>query len=296
VRVTLQRDEAEELVKATTDCVSKGFLLAGVLAGDLGWKHAVIAILDLALAWRMALPLRDLKPQLQMARAALGGDIPHIGVLSHSAACLLAADYAWHVLDVVSQVLGQRVKDIPKSDDIRARYGELKKIWKEFPPLELATKTKMEIEIARELGWLASGMTAPRVTKPKHSTQKNEAREKIIGALNKYHQYENGWPLNNEPIGNNVLAREATVAKSTASAFILKEFGGRTSYEAACRNKGPLAKKLQALNGEECSGLEHFGDSLPEEDEIGLEDTPRDGPPRLHRPRRGSRQGQADDD
>lgn len=94
-----------------------------------------------------------------------------------------------------------------------------------------------------------------RPVKKKQSTAKGDAREKIIGALNKHHKYAEGSCLNLEPIGNNELARLAVVSESTASAFFKNEFnrgerGGFAKYRVICRDAGRLADSLKALNGE----------------------------------------------
>src|SRR5262249_18636328 len=44
---------------------------------------------------------------------------------------------------------------------------------------------------------------------PKRSTDKGEARDKIVAALTKHHKYNNGSVENREPIGCNELARQA---------------------------------------------------------------------------------------
>jgi len=94
------------------------------------------------------------------------------------------------------------------------------------------------------------GAADPGTTKkPKKSTQRGEARRKIIAALSKHHQYADGGCLNCEPIGNNELARQAEVAESTASAFFEKQFQGHDQYRVLCRKQGDLAAALKLLNG-----------------------------------------------
>jgi hypothetical protein len=85
---------------------------------------------------------------------------------------------------------------------------------------------------------------------PKRSTARGEARVKLISALTEHHKYAFGGCLNLEAIGINKLAREATVALSTAWAFFNKEFGGHLKYRSVCRDAGRLADSLKALNGE----------------------------------------------
>jgi hypothetical protein len=86
--------------------------------------------------------------------------------------------------------------------------------------------------------------------KPKKSSERGEARRKIIAALNKHHQYDDGSCLSYAPISNNELARQADVAPSTASAFFMGQFQGHDKYRALCRKKGDLATALKLLNGE----------------------------------------------
>jgi hypothetical protein len=86
--------------------------------------------------------------------------------------------------------------------------------------------------------------------KRKRSTERGEARIKIIAALTKHHSYADGSCLNQDPIGNNELARMAGVAESTASSFFTKEFKGRSQYQAACRDVSLLVAMLKVLNSE----------------------------------------------
>lgn len=87
-------------------------------------------------------------------------------------------------------------------------------------------------------------------TKTKRSTERGEARAKLIAALTKHHQYADGVCLNQEPTGNNELARLAHVAKRTASAFFDKEFHGHSQYKILCRDRQRLVAALKLLNGE----------------------------------------------
>jgi hypothetical protein len=86
----------------------------------------------------------------------------------------------------------------------------------------------------------------------KRSTQKGEARTKLIAALNLHHDYANGGCLNQEPIGNNRLARLANVDISTASDFFKRVFGGYKMYRVCCREVRALRDKLRGLNEEFC--------------------------------------------
>jgi hypothetical protein len=89
---------------------------------------------------------------------------------------------------------------------------------------------------------------APRA--PKRSTQKGEARVKLVSALTKHHRYADGSALNLEPIGNNELARQAGVSESSASAFFDDKFKGYTKYKTVCRDSGLLVAALKLLNDE----------------------------------------------
>lgn len=106
--------------------------------------------------------------------------------------------------------------------------------------------------------------------KPKRSTQKGEAKAKLIAALTLHHQYEEGSCLNQEPIGCNELASKAQVANSTASAFFAKNFGGHDKYRRMCSNLKKLIPSLKLLNGEYppsiLYGRSPLGEGVREED------------------------------
>jgi len=106
--------------------------------------------------------------------------------------------------------------------------------------------------------------TAP-AKKPKRSTVPGEAREKIIAALTKHHEYADGGCLNPEPIGNNELARQVDVSVSTASKFFKEEFEGHTKYRALCGDATRLVAALKLLNQEFSPHL-LFGSKPPGED------------------------------
>jgi len=84
----------------------------------------------------------------------------------------------------------------------------------------------------------------------KRSTEKGEAREKLIAALTSHHQYSNDSCLNQEPVGNNQLALMADVSPASASAFFKKQFGGHRNYRFICRNTTNLITALKMLNNE----------------------------------------------
>jgi hypothetical protein len=87
-------------------------------------------------------------------------------------------------------------------------------------------------------------------SQPKRSTERGEGRAKLTAALTKHHQYADGGCLNQEPIGNNELAKAAGVSTSTASAFFNDKFKGHKNYQALCRDVGKLAAALKLLNDE----------------------------------------------
>jgi hypothetical protein len=86
--------------------------------------------------------------------------------------------------------------------------------------------------------------------RPKRSTERGEGRAILIAALTKHHNYGDNSCLNQEPIGNNALARLAGVSASTASAFFNNEFEGHKKYKALCRDISNLTAALKLLNNE----------------------------------------------
>ena len=66
--------------------------------------------------------------------------------------------------------------------------------------------------------------------------------------MTKHHKYADGGWLNLKPIGNNELARQAEVAKRTASEFFKREFKGHSKYRALCNDTPRLVAALKALN------------------------------------------------
>jgi hypothetical protein len=92
--------------------------------------------------------------------------------------------------------------------------------------------------------------TASPTMRSKRSTKKGDAREKIIAALTKHHQYADGSCLIPEPIGNNELARLAGVSQSTAKSFFDDKFQGLDKYKVICRDAARLSFSLKLLNNE----------------------------------------------
>lgn len=95
-----------------------------------------------------------------------------------------------------------------------------------------------------------SSPSIERPAKAKRSTQNGDAKAKLIAALTMHHGYADGGCLNQEPIGNNALARLAGVRNSTASEFLKKHFEGLKQYQAACADKRKLLASLRLLNQE----------------------------------------------
>ncbi len=122
---------------------------------------------------------------------------------------------------------------------------------------------------------------AAKPLKPKRSTKKGEARDKLIAALLLHHKYDREGCLNWEPIGNNDLARAAgKVSPTSAKNFFDKYFGidaagdpakkakktnGHYQYRALClRNPIKVLNVLKALN-RDFAVDDLYGDSLPSE-------------------------------
>ena len=76
------------------------------------------------------------------------------------------------------------------------------------------------------------------------------SRQRGPAALTKHHQYADGGCLNQEPIGNNELAKAAGVSASTASAFFDEKFQGHANYKVMCRDVDKLTAALKLLNDE----------------------------------------------
>ncbi|NQU23108.1 MAG: hypothetical protein HQ567_17660 [Candidatus Nealsonbacteria bacterium] len=112
--------------------------------------------------------------------------------------------------------------------------------------------------------------TEQKPTRKKKSTNKGEARAKIISALTHHHQYKkDGSCLNDDPIGVKELARKAEVSPGSVTPFFDKEFaepgekGGHTKYKAVCRDITLLVASLKALNAD-FSPWQLYGGSPPD--------------------------------
>lgn len=109
-------------------------------------------------------------------------------------------------------------------------------------------------------------------TKPKRSTVKGEAREKVVAALTAHHKYADGGCLHWEPIGVNELARQSGVSSDSVNRFFNREFGSTTdakdgcsNYKVACRGQTKLLTVLRKLNGDLRLGPALFGRIPPTE-------------------------------
>ena len=102
---------------------------------------------------------------------------------------------------------------------------------------------------ANEIAFHARKNGKPR--RPKRSTQKGEARDKIISAFSLHHNYGFEGEIITHPIGSNELARNANVGTSTTSRFFEDIFGGYPGYRRICyRDPHKLQQTLERLNGE----------------------------------------------
>lgn len=99
----------------------------------------------------------------------------------------------------------------------------------------------------------------------KASTEKGEARAKIIGKLTEHHKYADGGCLNLEPIGSNELARDCHVSKAAVSEFFAVEFNHHAGYKLLCvKDAKTLAMRLSDLNGEQPTRELLYGSNPPQ--------------------------------
>lgn len=84
----------------------------------------------------------------------------------------------------------------------------------------------------------------------KKSTQKGEAKAKLLAGLLKYHNYSDGSCLVLEPVGNNELAKIAKVSTASASRFFEVTFGGYKQYAKRCQDIQLLVTHLRILSGD----------------------------------------------
>jgi hypothetical protein len=114
----------------------------------------------------------------------------------------------------------------------------------------------------------ASPETSPRKpaepNKPKASTERGDARKKIIPALTLHPQYRDGGCGNSAPIGVRALAKKADVSPDAVSAFFKKEFGSHAKYKAACYRDLPRVAMLLKMLNEDYIVHPLFGSAPPE--------------------------------
>jgi hypothetical protein len=165
-------------------------------------------------------------------------------------------------------LLAKQIRDMIRTTDVSTRQNLLGL----RPELyTLAKNGRKAVVNARRLAdpfvFVDEPAEPPRqISQRKRSTEPGEGRAKLVAALTKHHRYGNGGCLNQEPINNNELARQAGVDKATASVFFKKEFGSHAKYRSLCQHAGLLAPSLKLLNGEYTPG-ELFGGKLPGEDD-----------------------------
>lgn len=94
-------------------------------------------------------------------------------------------------------------------------------------------------------------MEVTKVTKKKRSTEKGEARTKIVAALTDHHKYKTDSCLNFNPIGVRDLAEKADVSPGSVSKFFKDEFRSHLLYQRACVSESSqLLNALRMLNGD----------------------------------------------
>jgi hypothetical protein len=184
------------------------------------------------------------------ARAEIEGNV--IGKLGR-----LLTEYRQRVLqDFVAR--GSSIDSPDTQGGVRrleARFEERKREAIDFVNrLVLEHNRKVSLEAEAQAGIGSDQSKSPKSARKKKSTQSDEAREKLIGLLSLHHQYEHGGCLKLEPIGNNELARQAKVDKSTASVFFNKAFnhgkqGGHAKYKVLCQYPDRLVRALKRLRG-----------------------------------------------
>ena len=103
--------------------------------------------------------------------------------------------------------------------------------------------------------------------KSKRSTEKGEARAKIISTWTLHHQYRDGGALNFEPIGVNELARQSDVSSGSVTTFFNEVFDGHAKYRSACHLKHPLLRALKEQNDDFSPEPQYDAALLDERDE-----------------------------
>ena len=114
-----------------------------------------------------------------------------------------------------------------------------------------------------EVATIATPATPPAAKKPKHSTERGEARIKIVAALTKHHKYADGGCQNFDPIGVRELEKYG-VGRDAATRFFKKHFGSHAKYKIACgRDHARIGAWLKLLN-EDYSTHPLFSSDPPE--------------------------------
>ena len=193
------------------------------------------------------------------------GDPPKIGDKIFPIACLsdlvvyLKSKSLTQHVTTDDPIWNLSICDIVEEDSKNAHgfYYPLPKtgddLWpfKDFRPKNVADG---ERRLSRIIAWLEKRVAerdegTPKPVKNKKSTQRGEARTKLIAALSYHHKYDNGWATVHDSIGSNELARAAEVSNSTTSDFFKKEFGGHQKYKTTClQNWTKIVEKLCGLN------------------------------------------------
>jgi len=141
-----------------------------------------------------------------------------------------------------------RIKDKEETLD---RLGLLQTLMRDYRSDIVGTEVDFEFAaLGRTSECGHNGSKDAIATKPKRSTEKGEARRKIIAALTEHHKYDKGGCLNQSPIGGNVLATKAGVTKASTSNFFKAEFGSHAKYRHVCQNVTALVGALKLVRGE----------------------------------------------
>lgn len=109
-----------------------------------------------------------------------------------------------------------------------------------------------ESATSQDSGKIDAPMAAAQPTSQRKKAAPGEALSKIVPALAKWHEYDNGSALRTEPVGVNQLANLAVVASGSVSTFFVRRFGGHHVYKAKCIQEGAgfIVNSLRILLGE----------------------------------------------
>ena len=95
-----------------------------------------------------------------------------------------------------------------------------------------------------------AGKNKSPLRKPKVKHKQTDSEVKLVAALSRHHQYENGSIGEATPVGCRELGRLAEVSEKAASGFFKKSFGNHKRYTVICRQPEKLIASLKALNYE----------------------------------------------